>query len=109
MPTAAWIVLAVLWLPFLFATVTRLPPLRRTLAVPDADRYQRPRRSERTANAHAAFAVLVWLVPVVLVVLGEPLIVGIYWLLALFALGYLVTMMSALVGVRQRRRQAERV
>lgn len=93
----------------LILEVTRLRPVRLALSIPDAGRYERPARSERATSIIEAFAALVWLVAVALVILGEPLTVAACWLLALFTLGYLVTLTFAPVAWRRRHRLAQRL
>jgi hypothetical protein len=102
-PTLAWIVLGVVWLPALVALATR-PSFRSE--VPSYERAsQRPRLPEKQAERLTdALGVLMMLVAVGLVLAGQPLVAALYAVILIIGLGYLIFVALTYRAARRARR-----
>ena len=90
MPTAAWVSLGGIWL--LNVVLLACIAVARHQQAPGS----RPRPGARAETSLTWFAGAVFLFPAALLVLGEPLAVAAYWLLALFSLGYTLVLIATL-------------
>ncbi|HEY5169345.1 MAG TPA: hypothetical protein VIK03_08150 [Thermoleophilia bacterium] len=90
MPTPAWVSLGLIWL--LNVVLTVCIAVVRDRKAPGSP----PRPSARADTIITWFISTVLVVPAALLVLGEPLAVAAYWLLALFSLGYTLVLIATL-------------
>lgn len=90
MPTLAWIVLAVVWLPALVTLAARaLSPRSNAPSYETAS--QRPSLpEEQTERLTDALGILMMVVAVGLVLAGKGLVVALYGVLLIIGLGYLM-------------------